>query len=123
MLFISHDLAVVKHFSDRVAVMYAGQIVETADAVPLFEKPMHPYTEALMKSMPGAHARGEELYAIPGLPPDLNKAIEGCPFAPRCAYAEDSCRTGAFPLLEAGPDRESACAVWVKNGREERVLQ
>ncbi len=82
-IFITHDLAVISEVCDEINVMYAGNIVERAKADELFQKPLHAYTRALLKSIPAMHAKGEELYTIPGLPPDVSKLIRGCAFRPR----------------------------------------
>jgi len=111
-ILITHDLGVVARTCDRVAVMYAGRMVETADVEPLFAEPRHPYTRALLDSMPASRGRGEELYAIPGMPPDPTQPIAGCPFQPRCAHALDSCRAGDYPLIETVPGHSTACPVW-----------
>ena len=92
-LFITHDFAVVARMCDRVAVMYAGRIVETASARVLFEHPAHPYTEALLQSVPDLHKPADELPSIKGSPPSIYNRPAGCPFAPRCAYAMPRCRT------------------------------
>ncbi len=93
-IFISHDLSVVEHVSDRVAVMYLGQIVETADAEPLFEHPCHPYTEALISAIPGAgKAEGKARIVLKGEPPNPESPPAGCHFHPRCPRAFDVCRT------------------------------
>src|SRR5262245_28322634 len=91
-IWISHDLGVVAGFCQRVLVMYAGRIVETALTEAIFKRPKHPYNRALQKSIPALQAKGAELYTIPGLPPDLSKPLPGCAFAPRCEFAEDVCR-------------------------------
>ncbi|MEO5961590.1 MAG: ABC transporter ATP-binding protein, partial [Opitutaceae bacterium] len=86
-IFITHDLGVVSGLCDRVQVMYAGRIVETADTRTLFYAPRHPYTRALQRSIPALQPKGSELYTIRGMPPDLSKPLPGCPFAPRCEFA------------------------------------
>jgi oligopeptide transport system ATP-binding protein len=108
-ILITHNLAVVASTCDRVIVMYAGQILETADVTSLFRKPKHPYTQALMDSLPSAGKAKSSLYAIPGMPPDLSRPITGCPFAPRCAHATQVCNQ-PVALKPIGPGRETACA-------------
>jgi oligopeptide transport system ATP-binding protein len=108
-IFITHDLAVVSGLCDRVQVMYAGRIVETAGTRALFSRPRHPYTRALQRSIPAIQPKGSELYTIPGLPPDLSKPQPGCPFAPRCEFAADRCRTTAVELAEVAPGQSQAC--------------
>ncbi len=93
MILITHDMGVIAGRSDRVMVMYAGQIVESADTTALYTRTHHPYTEALLASIPTIDQSGtERLYSIPGLPPDMSKPPAGCRFAPRCLYATDRCR-------------------------------
>jgi len=89
--------------------MYAGRILESATVRDLFYDSKHPYTQALLASMPSVHDRGETLYTIPGMPPDLSKPITGCPFAPRCAHAVDRCRKESVELREVRPGHASAC--------------
>jgi oligopeptide transport system ATP-binding protein len=108
-ILVSHDLGVVSGFCDRVQVMYAGQIVESARTDPLFYRPLHPYNRALQKSRPALQSKGEELYTIPGMPPDLSKPIIGCAFAPRCEYAQDECRTGDIRLEQPESEHQTAC--------------
>ncbi len=109
-IFISHDLGVVSGLCDRVMVMYAGRIVETADVRTLFRSPQHPYTRALQRSIPALQAKGTELYTLPGLPPDLSRPIAGCAFAERCEFAATACRTGESPaLLASTPGHAHAC--------------
>jgi oligopeptide transport system ATP-binding protein len=108
-ILISHDLGVVSGFCDRVQVMYAGRIVESAQTETLFRSPSHPYNRALQKSIPALQPKGVALYTIPGLPPDLSRPIQGCAFAPRCEFAVDACRTGEVVLKEVAPGHRSAC--------------
>ena len=108
-IYISHDLSVVAGFCNRVMVMYAGRVAETAETLPIFRDPKHPYTRALQRSRPALQPKGVELYTIPGLPPDLSKPIEGCSFAPRCEFAIDSCHVDATRLERVGHEHESSC--------------
>jgi oligopeptide transport system ATP-binding protein len=107
MIIITHDMGVVAEAADDVAVMYAGQIVEQAPALDLFENPEHPYTEALLGALPqleGEGIREGRLMSIPGRPPDLVNPPEGCRFAPRCRYRdEDTCATQPQELREVRP--------------------
>jgi len=108
-IFISHDLSVVAGFCDRVMVMYAGRVVETADTRAVFREPKHPYTRALQRSRPAMQAKGAELYVIPGLPPDLSRPVPGCAFAPRCEFAVADCGRTEMRLQDVGAGRASAC--------------
>ena len=108
-VFITHDLGVVSGLCDRVQVMYAGRIVETADTRTLFHAPRHPYTRALQKSIPALQAKGAELYTIPGLPPDVSKNLPGCAFAPRCEFAQPGCTATTPELAPVGPTHAQAC--------------
>lgn len=109
-LYITHDLAVVAELCERVLVMYAGRIVESAPVRELFERPLHPYTRALQRSIPSLAAKGQELDTIPGLPPDVSKPIQGCAFAERCPFAAEMCRVGAAPaLVEQNDGHAHAC--------------
>ncbi len=113
-IFITHDLAVVSEVCDRVNVMYAGRFVERAPVADLFSAPRHPYTRALQRSIPAMQEKGEQLYTIPGLPPNLAQPIDGCSFAPRCEFSGDneSCHSGGQPqLVEASPEH------WVQHCR------
>jgi peptide/nickel transport system ATP-binding protein len=101
-LFISHDLGVIAEMCDRVAVMYAGQIVEQAPAEELFVRPQHPYTAALLEAIPNADAGGDELSAIPGVVPPAHAWPTGCRFHPRCAHAVERCAIDPPLLVPAG---------------------
>ena len=107
-IFITHDLGVVSGFCDRVQVMYAGRIVETAQVADVFREPKHPYNKALQRSIPAMQSKGMELYTIRGLPPDLSKPIPGCPFVPRCEFAREECNE-PVRLETVAPGHESAC--------------
>jgi oligopeptide transport system ATP-binding protein len=108
-IIITHDLGVIAEISDRVAVMYAGMIVENADVGSIFRNPQHPYTQALMGSIPHLRDWPERLITIEGAPPSLTKKITGCPFQPRCRRRIDRCETENPPLLEISPDHTCAC--------------
>ncbi len=106
---ITHDLGVVAECCDRVVVMYAGRKVEEASVLDLFDRPLHPYTRALMASMPSMNTAAARLTEIPGMVPGPGDLGQGCAFAPRCTYATERCRREA-PALEAqGIDHEVAC--------------
>lgn len=109
-LFITHDLSVVAGFCDKVIVMYAGKIVETASVNTLFKNPKHPYTKRLLESIPRLDLPYDHpLAPIKGAPPDLSLAIEGCSFAPRCSYAIKKCTEETPPLLVLENNSASAC--------------
>lgn len=111
-VFISHDLGVVQHMSDSIAVMYMGKIVEHADRLPLFNSPRHPYTKALLSAVPSVdpevRARTKRIL-IPGDPPDPFDLPRGCGFASRCPLAEPRCREITPPLVALGPGHRVAC--------------
>jgi oligopeptide transport system ATP-binding protein len=111
LILITHDLGVVANVADRIAVMYAGRLVETAPVGPLYANPRHPYTQGLLDSVPRLDTKlGETLPAIGGLPPSLLAMPAGCPFHPRCRYATDDCRVGGPPpLVEVAAHRHVAC--------------
>ena len=119
LILITHDLGVVADVADKIAVMYAGRIVETAPVHELYANPAHPYTKGLLRSIPRLDQKGQELYAIKGLPPNLLKVPAGCAFNPRCDVATDLCRT-EIPALHHVTDkdgkeltgRRSACHLW-----------
>lgn len=108
LILVTHDLGIVYQLVDRVAVMYAGQIVELAATADLFAAPRHPYTIGLIASVPGLD-RTRPLTPIMGTPPDLVAIGDGCPFAPRCAWASDECRTGEIPFVQVGKAHWSRC--------------
>ncbi|WP_084634789.1 ABC transporter ATP-binding protein [Propionicicella superfundia] len=110
LILITHDLGVVADVADRIAVMYAGRIVETGGIYDAYAAPSHAYTRGLLDSIPRHDQKGETLYAIGGLPPSLTRIPAGCAFNPRCRYATDDCRVGAPPpLVEVRPSQWSAC--------------
>jgi oligopeptide/dipeptide ABC transporter ATP-binding protein len=109
MLFITHDFGIVARMCDRVAVMYAGRIVESGPVRTIFREPRHPYTAALMASVPRLDAAVERLPSIEGQPPALHRLPAGCRFAPRCGYADDRCRREYPPSFRLGPAHEAAC--------------
>lgn len=110
-ILITHDLGMVRQYADRINVMYAGRIVESAPARELLEHPRHAYTRALMKSIPGLHAKGSPLYTIPGLPPNMMQEPCGCSFRPRNTLGNpELCLTDREPeLVELSPEH------WVQN--------
>jgi peptide/nickel transport system ATP-binding protein len=108
-LLITHDLGVVAEQADRVAIMYAGRIVEHATVDELFTRPLHPYTQALLRSMPVLGARRERLETIPGQVPSLTRLPSGCAFRDRCPLQIDECATAVPPLEEHPPGHLVAC--------------
>jgi oligopeptide transport system ATP-binding protein len=112
LILITHDLGVVADVADRIAVMYAGRIVEHAPVKDLYAAPAHPYTKGLLDSIPRLDRRGSELAAIKGLPPSLLDIPPGCPFHPRCPMAQPVCRADRPPLYPVAGGRSSACHLW-----------
>jgi peptide/nickel transport system ATP-binding protein len=112
LLLITHNLAIVGEIADRVAVMYAGQIVEIAPARALLTRPFHPYTQALIASVPKLSAPGERLRSIPGNVPALDAMPAGCRFHPRCPKAQPDCRLKKPELIEVEPARWVRCPYW-----------
>ena len=108
-LFISHDLGVVKEIAERTSVIYAGKIVESATRQQLFENPIHPYTKLLLLSIPDAAKRGTRLRAIPGTVPDAENIPGGCSFHPRCPLVEEGCRREIPPTIDYGDGHKAAC--------------
>jgi peptide/nickel transport system ATP-binding protein len=109
-LFVAHDLSVVKHVSDRVAVMYVGRIVETAPTQALFATPRHPYTEALLSAVPKPDPRlRTRRIALEGEVADAANPPSGCYFHPRCPYAVETCRTVTPVLTEVAPGHQVSC--------------
>jgi oligopeptide transport system ATP-binding protein len=117
-IIITHNLGVVARYANRVNVMYAGKIVESASASELYGRPRHPYTLGLLRSVPRLdEARRDKLVPIEGLPPDLANVPQGCSFYPRCAYHIDRCRQEAPPLMLVDEKHYAACWVDVRQGR------
>jgi oligopeptide/dipeptide ABC transporter ATP-binding protein len=109
MIFVTHNLGIVSRICDRVAVMYAGRIVEIGQVRQIFTAPAHPYTRALLESIPRLGAKLDRLTAIDGQPPDLARLPSGCAFAPRCPHVMERCRIEEPPPTEVGPGRSSRC--------------
>ena len=109
LIFITHDFGIVAKMCDKVAVMYAGKIVEQGSVRDIFNNPSHPYTEALLKSVPKLEEDVERLYSIEGQPPTLHDLPQGCPIAPRCDYVMDRCREEYPPILEVNEAHSAAC--------------
>lgn len=109
-IFVTHDIGAAVEVADRIAVMYAGQIVEEASARTLIRSPRHPYTLGLLKSRAhDAMVKGVRLEAIPGAPPDLANLPSGCPFAPRCRFADSECRDGTVPMRLLASAHQARC--------------
>jgi peptide/nickel transport system ATP-binding protein len=118
MIFITHDLSLLVELADEIAVMYAGRLVERADARALYDAPRHPYTLGLLNSFPPMHGEHQELTGIPGSPPDLSDLPSGCAFHPRCPYVMERCVTEAPPLaLLNGEARSVACWLHASDAR------
>jgi peptide/nickel transport system ATP-binding protein len=114
-LFITHDLSLLVEVTDSIAVMYAGRIVERAQASALFRAPRHPYTLGLLNSFPPLHGAHRKMTGIPGSPPDLRALPQGCVFHPRCGYAMDRCRTQAPPLVPLAGQGGRLAACWLQD--------
>jgi peptide/nickel transport system ATP-binding protein len=112
MIFITHDLSLAAELADRVAVMYAGKNVELGDVYEIFYRPKHPYTYALMKTVPKLTSVDEELYPIPGSPPDMVNMPPGCKFHPRCPYSADVCKQVEPPDEWVASGHMVACHLW-----------
>jgi oligopeptide transport system ATP-binding protein len=113
LILITHDMGVVADVADRISVMYAGRIVEEAPVHDIYARPAHPYTKALLGSIPRLDYKGQQLNVIKGLPPNLTRIPDGCAFHPRCRYAQDICRSGSEPpLASVDASRGSACHFW-----------
>src|SRR5438105_11530922 len=110
-LLITHDLGVVAELCHRVAIIYAGRIVEMAPVAKIFEEPLHPYTRGLLRCLPHPSRFGQPLSSIEGAPPDLRQTGGGCRFAPRCAHVLPSCREAEPSLVEREPGHLVACPV------------
>ncbi|GIH04401.1 ABC transporter ATP-binding protein [Rhizocola hellebori] len=113
MILITHDMGVVADVADRINIMYAGRIVEKAPVYDIYAKPSHPYTKALLESIPRVDLKGQQLNVIRGLPPNLTRIPAGCAFNPRCRYVRDACKVDPIPpLYEIKPGISSACHFW-----------
>jgi oligopeptide transport system ATP-binding protein len=113
LILITHDMGVVADVADRISVMYAGRIVEEAPVNDIYATPAHPYTKALLESIPRVDLKGQQLAAIKGLPPPLTMIPPGCSFAPRCRYVQHVCRADPPPpQFEVSSGRRSACHFW-----------
>jgi oligopeptide/dipeptide ABC transporter ATP-binding protein len=109
LVFVSHDLAVIAQTCSRVAVMYAGQLVEDGEVADVFSEPRHPYTLGLLRAVPDFDVVRETLSSIPGSPPDLASPPQGCRFHPRCAFVREDCVAAPVPLITLGAGRNARC--------------
>ncbi len=108
-IFVTHDLGVAAQIADRVAVMYAGRVVESGPVRDVLMNPQHPYTRGMLASSVHGSARGVDIEAIPGSPPDMRRLPPGCAFAPRCKFADEACRAVSPPETVPAPDRTVCC--------------
>ena len=108
-VFLTHDLGVIAGLCDEVVVMYAGKIVESASVADLFDRPEHPYTWGLLRSLPGRNLDVARLHSVPGAPPSLLHPSQGCRFRARCEYATDACAIEPRLVGVAGPNHRVAC--------------
>jgi oligopeptide transport system ATP-binding protein len=115
-ILVTHDFGIVAANADRVAVMYAGRIVEIGDTLDVFNHPAHPYTRALLRCLPDVECKRERLVEIGGQPPDLTRLPSGCPFAPRCPERQPRCETEYPPTVRLGDGHVARC--WVAQGAE-----
>jgi len=109
MILITHNMGIVAELADRIAVMYAGKLVEVAEAVALYDKPLHPYTQGLLKSIPNISLEAQKLETMPGSPPDLIEPPTGCRFHPRCPHAMEQCSSIEPPMKEVENGHRAAC--------------
>jgi oligopeptide/dipeptide ABC transporter ATP-binding protein len=109
LILVSHDLSIVAEICDRVAIMYAGRIVESGTVKRVYENPGHPYTQALMQAIPRLGEKKKRLFQIEGEPPNLARLPAGCSFHPRCHKAMDICRVEYPPMFNMGEDGYAAC--------------
>jgi len=108
MILITHDLSIIADTCEKVAIMYAGKIVEHGDVADIFKKPLHPYTQGLIGAFPSIKAAKKRISSIPGLPPDLLNPPSGCRFHPRCSYAEDICKRDDPELMKVSEENHFA---------------
>jgi peptide/nickel transport system ATP-binding protein len=122
-LFITHDMGVIAEISDRVNVMYAGEIVESAPVEELFANPRHPYTEGLLGAIPGEQGEDEQLRTIEGDVPTPNEAASSCRFAPRCEHAFDACERTHPEHVEVGEDHTAACLLYPEDQPRTKAVE
>ena len=109
LILITHNMGIVAEMADRIAVMYAGRIAEIAPTMNIFENPKHPYTKALLESIPNIKAEDKVLKTVTGSPPDLTDLPSGCAFHPRCPYVFDRCKVKVPELVRTGDEAEASC--------------
>jgi peptide/nickel transport system ATP-binding protein len=114
LILITHDISIVSEIADKIALMYAGHLVEFAEVTTFFEEPLHPYAEALLHSVPNIQLSDQKLEYIPGMPPDLINPPKGCRFHPRCSYVKEICRKKEPPLIQAKPEHFVKCFNYVR---------
>jgi len=112
LILITHNVGIIAETADKVAVIYAGELMEVSPTEKMFEKPLHPYTEALLQSVPHLMASGQALSWIPGIPANLLSPPPGCPFHPRCRYAFDKCKVVALQHTKVEEERAVACHLY-----------
>jgi len=117
-LYISHNLGILSEIADHIMIMYAGRVFEMGRTDDVFESPRHPYSAALLESLPGRQTRGKRLLSIPGFVPPLDRLPDGCSFHPRCNFAEEICRRQTPPLIEVSKGHWSACVLDQERGRQ-----
>jgi peptide/nickel transport system ATP-binding protein len=122
-IFISHDLSLAAELADRVATIYAGQVVEIGEVRDTFYRPCHPYTLGLMRAVPSLTASDSEMTSIPGSPPDLINLPPGCKFQPRCSYATEQCTASQPDLYAVGQHHGAACFNWAILAREHENVE
>ncbi len=122
LIFITHNLGIVAKMCDQLAVMYAGRLVESGSVSRVFNAPAHPYTKALLNSIPRMGDRNQRLTAIAGQPPDLAKLTRGCAFAERCPQVVDRCRDEAPPAFRMGDGQLVRCWLWQGAGAQSGAL-
>ncbi len=120
-LYISHNLGVLSEITNRLMIMYAGRIFELGPTEAVLDRPHHPYSAALLESLPGKHTQGKRLLSIPGQVPPLDRIPSGCAFRPRCPFTEDECSQGDPPLIEVTPGHWSACFLDPQRGRKKWI--
>jgi oligopeptide/dipeptide ABC transporter ATP-binding protein len=118
LILVTHDLSIVIERTDRIMVMYAGQVVESASSADLYSNPEHPYTRGLLKSIPNIELADQKLEAISGSPPDLLNLPVGCRFSPRCSYVFERCRKEVPPLYKTGTEHLVRCFLFDEKGKE-----